>query len=224
MGSFDRFRQPEIPAWAGEIFEDGLSWRDTAPRLRVQLHSDQRLEAATFSLARNIADDLWLAVVLDQDTAILSITETMYLAWQQPADVVFERAIANLRAAVPAVLEHDPELPPPLVLSSNDSDYSSAAMYLDLPRIVGSTSHGALVMFPTRFTTAILPIDGQLSVEPVNTMLSGGQGLFIEGEGPLTPNLYWWRAGTLQHIPVITSKHIAAVVWPRELQMLMQTN
>ena len=222
MGLFDRFGQPEVPAWVNDDPGAGFAWEEAAPRLRVQLYNDERMEIAPHALSRALADDLWLAVVLDHDGSIVSIPDHMFELWNQHADVLFDRAIANLRANSPVFIERDPDSP--LLVVASDEEYGSAAGYLSLEQAIGNATHGALVMFPTRFTAGFLPIDGFIPPATVNELLSASHSVFTEGEGPLTPNLYWWRDGMLRHIPVIKSRQVAAVLWPQELQAMMRTN
>ena len=39
-------------------------------------------------------------------------------------------------------------------------------------------------------------------IAAVNTMLLLAQKMFVDGPGSITPELYWWRRGKLERLPV----------------------
>jgi hypothetical protein len=198
-----------------------LTWDDSAPRLRVQLYNGARVMPGT--LAREVANDLYLVVVLDSERSMARVQHDRLAAWQQSEDAVFERAIANLRASSIAVEWSAGSAPSPLLIAASDNDYGSAVTFLSLAERA-LAGHGALVIFATRFTTAVLPVGSSLSEQALAKMLAGAHALYETGEGPLSPRLYWWCDGKLAEIPTTTRPGDDGLLihWPPELEPLVR--
>lgn len=196
-----------------------MTWDEVAPSLRVQLYNDQR-HAAIPMIARRVAEDLWLALVLDTAEAIKILTDVVVAPWAQSEDVLFERAMANVMNDV-EVAPGPARVPPPLRICSSDDDYTAVAAYLTLDELVGKPRHGALVMFPTRYTASYLPIDEAVPAAPYQILLTGSRRNFEAGDGALTPNLYWWRDGELVSIPVLSVGENLVAMWPEPLKPML---
>ncbi len=208
--------------WAQEMHaQAAMTWDEVAPSLRVQLYNDERHSAMPMMIARRVAEDLWLALVADTDLAVTTLTDALVAPWRQSEDMLFERAIANVLNAVD-VTPSSARVPLPLQICSSGDIYTAVAGYLALDELVGETSHGALVMFPTRYTVSYLPIDGAVPATPYQVMVSGGRHNFNTGEGPLSSSLYWWRDGELSSVPMLAVGEALVAIWPDALTPMMR--
>ena len=61
--------------------------------------------------------------------------------------------------------------------------------------------HGALLAVPHRHSVMFYPIVGTDAVHAVQTMLPAAFGMFHEGPGSISPDLYWWRRDRIVHLP-----------------------
>lgn len=197
-----------------------LTWDAAAPALRVQLYNDER-HAGSNMVARAIAPDLHLALVIDGETSLMTVTPEMAAPWEKSDDDLFDRATANLYAALP-VQPAAARVPPPLQIISSNDDYTAAAAYLALSELVPAGSLGALVMFATRFTCAFIPLVDRLPADAFQALLAGTARLFPGGEGALTPNLYWWRDQQLTMVPLLDVAGAKVAMWPDELRGLLK--
>lgn len=61
--------------------------------------------------------------------------------------------------------------------------------------------HGGLVAMPQSHVLLFLPIVDVTVALAIGPLIALADGLFNKGPDSLTPNLYWWRGGSLMHLP-----------------------
>ena len=174
-------------------------WEDAAPLLRPQLYNDSRIEAVPTSVVRKLADDLWLGVVIDRPDSMVGVTRAQLEDWCISEDVLFARASANLDAAEVVVQMND--LHAPLVFGNSADDYGSVAMLERLPEMLGDHVKGALVGFPLRTASFVLPLATKPPAESVQRIIVATRSFFERPGTQVTPNLFWWSNGQLELIP-----------------------
>ena len=186
-----------IEAWVIRITTSSLqidvsmpeTWDEVAPQLRPQLYNDSRLQAAPRSVLRKLADDLWLGVVIDRPDMMFGVMRDNLEDWGVSEDVLFARASANLDAAdVPVQLN---ESQAPLVFGNADDEYGSVAMLERLPELLGDHEKGALVAFPLRTASFVLPLATKPSGDFVQRIVAASHTFFRKSGTQVTPNLFW---------------------------------
>lgn len=81
--------------------------------------------------------------------------------------------------------------------------------------------HGLLVGVPHRHTLIVYPIVDAGVAVALPTLAQIAAGLYAKGPGSLSPNVYWWRAGKLLHVPVTIDAKQIAVTPPPEFTALL---
>lgn len=65
---------------------------------------------------------------------------------------------------------------------------------------VGDCEHGVLVCMPFRHQVAVHEIRDASVVPSLNAMIGFARSGFEEGAAPLTPHVFWWRAGSFEQL------------------------
>jgi hypothetical protein len=150
----------------------GIGWEAAAPRLRVQIVNSRNV--TPYMIAYELADAVHLVVVLDSERSTMTLNEEAVASWGQSRDALFERAIVNLLADDVAITEREGAI----FAFESENDYASTVVYLGLDRIAACARHGALVVFPSKYWSAVLPIHDSISTQRMHRMLEAAREVF----------------------------------------------
>jgi hypothetical protein len=173
--------------------------------IRVRLYPEEIFAEVTFEvLRRPWAGEVVEAVCLDQPESVVIANREMADALGLSDDELFELGLANVRAeGLPP--DHDTlaadEGVDLEVLTGPSFFTATWARWVD-ELVPGIGPHGALVVVPQRHQVAVHPLcqmRGGL-VAPGRMLLFAHLGV-SEGVGPISPQLFWWRDGTVTHLP-----------------------
>ncbi|WP_416974515.1 immunity 49 family protein [Streptomyces sp. 4F14] len=187
----------------GESAEELL--RDAYVRL-LPVESITPEIAAGLTYAREVADGLVFAYALDGPTSVRVLTDGD--VERAGLEALGKAGYENL-ARVP--VEHDVvQAGEHTTLHSlyGDSPFiAGKALYLGetVRRVTGEPlpEHGALVAVPTRDNLVYHPIADGTVVEALNALARYALGAHQQGEGRLSPRVYWWYRGKLTSLTVI---------------------
>ncbi|WP_331717354.1 hypothetical protein [Yinghuangia sp. ASG 101] len=102
---------------------------------------------------------------------------------------------------------------------------SSRVLVLDelAERLSGETigPHGALVAMPSRHLLAFHPISGTDVLPSLNALATFAAHRYDEAPGPVSPYVYWWRAGRLVQLSERSEDGLAIMVG-REFQEVLE--
>ncbi|MFE6272205.1 hypothetical protein ACFVQ9_25830 [Streptomyces goshikiensis] len=157
-----------------------------------------------FTYLRTLAPDLLAGIVLDtpDNVRVLSDHEVALVEW----DTLLSAARANL-LATPS--DHNTvDLPGGAVLhilGHPDSVFaaSKALVFEEAVAAAGGPAlpaEGVLLTVPNRHNLVFYPLADSHVVEAVNALAQFGQGAYEDGPGPISPRVFWWRAGTLTSV------------------------
>ena len=126
------------------------------------------------------------------------------------AEDLFEIGLDNVRAeGRPEVQTFDLDKGARFFALVGDSFFTSSHALALGEVLVPPSEHGALVTIPHRHAVLFHPIVDMKAILAINSMIPVTFGMYQEGPGSVSPNLYWWRDGALTHLPTkVTSQSI----------------
>ncbi len=77
--------------------------------------------------------------------------------------------------------------------------------------------HGAIIAVPCDHTVLIHPIEGETSRRAIGTLVPIVRRIHADGPGSLSPQIYWWRDGSLVWIPTVFGGETNEVYLPAGL-------
>ncbi|MHC5904350.1 Imm49 family immunity protein [Streptomyces sp. S6] len=165
--------------------------------------------AADLTYTRVVADGLLFAYALDGPTSVRVLTDGD--VERAGPDALGRSGYENLMR-VP--VEHDVvEVGEQATVHSlyGDSPFvASKALYLGevARRVTGEPlpEHGALFAVPTRDNLVYHPIADGTVVDALNALAQYALGAYQQGEGQLSPRVYWWYRGKVTALTVIDEK------------------
>jgi hypothetical protein len=205
-GAADAFR-PEAGGEQGDRSRALVADAGPAPLLGdtyLRLIPDDYLPADAmggFRYLRPVADGLLEAIALDAPDSVRILND------QDVARVGLDTLRAAGRAnLVSEPVEYEtttrPEDGTPVHLVSGESMFvaSKALVLAELMRLtIGQepSDNGALVAVPSRHLLAYHPIADGRAVTALNDLASFAVSAYRDNPGPVSPRLFWWRAGAL---------------------------
>jgi len=171
--------------------------------LKLRLYADDYLESGIPMVYRPVAEGLVAVLVYDLPQSIATVPSDHLRAWRRTEDELFELALQNVRAA--GKLEHS-TVPLPqggaLELLTGVDNYFAATHLLCLEEHVAlPPAAGLLVGAPNRHGLVVHRIQGLEVMGALQALLGAIPGMYAEGPGSISPNLYWWREGALILLP-----------------------
>lgn len=175
-------------------------WATAAPLLRTRVVTEGSLLVEE-AVGRPFGDGLIEILVADAGGAVTPLSPTLVAGWDMPVDELLRRGRA-------AVLDH--ELPSvrsldlgPVTALVLETPTVFAAVHLNaLPAYADIGAAGALVALPTRHLVLVVTITGRSqALDAAQALLVNAELLEGESPAPLSPDLWWWRAGALVRLP-----------------------
>jgi hypothetical protein len=179
--------------------------------LRLRLYPDESMGGLTPSgdgpVLRRLAPGVLIGLVYDFPDSVASVSETQLADWRRPEAEVIDLAGANTLAEPP---------PPHDTLDTGDGatfetmlgdSFYVASRVLGLAQVLPSKiTNGALVGLPNRHALLWHPIEDLRVVRAMTAMAPLIQGLFRDGPGSISDQLYWSRDGELIHLPITANR------------------
>lgn len=167
------------------------------PSLRVRLYGEE--VAGPERVTWPVADGLTAALVFDLPTAVRTVSAEDAGRWGRSREELYAIGLANALKEPVEVEEVQLEGGGVVQALMGPSFFTSArALSLDVP---DDHPYGALVAVPHRHVVLVHVIAGLEVVRAINTMIVMTNGLFREGPGSISSDLYWSRGGTVRALP-----------------------
>lgn len=211
---------------------DGPSVLDTIPAetFRAQLYPrllpDEMAGNDGFDYARPLAEGLREVLALDLPESVMVLPRSSLEPFGDVA-ALRERALDNLRGLPVEAHETVEQEEGARVDVVMGESMFTASMVLTLdelvPRITGRglSTDGALVAVPFRHQLAFHAIRDRHVIAGLNTLAQFAAAGFEEGVGRITPDVYWWRAGSLTRLSAMDEDGIKIMV-DREFQAVLE--
>jgi len=143
------------------------------------------------------------ALVFDLPTAVRSVNRSESEGWNKTDEELFAIGLENLRRSdePPEISVHQLDDAGDLCTIGGDS-FMTATHALLLDEKSGFLGpHGGLVAIPHRHIVLCHPIRDLRVIPALQRMLQIARGMFVEGPGSITDQLYWYHRGQWTHIP-----------------------
>jgi len=179
-----------------------LKFDYVAERLRVRITPERLIEANAHAyVARALGDGLRITLAVDLPEHVVFVKPAELVEWNQTADALFERAMANTEAE-DELERYDIELEdaPSIAILAGGS-YFAASHALFLEKYVPHHPNGALIGVPDRHAITVLPLLGVRAFAAFGPMVRLAAARFAEEPGAITDQLYWRRGERWIRIP-----------------------
>lgn len=175
--------------------------------LKVRLYGSSFGEEAGDQLIhRPLTPGIEAAVVYDLPSTVRSVARGRLDAWGCTEDELFRTALDNVaREPPPEHRKIDVGNHVHVDALLGDSFFTTSHALRLEAFIGGPAPHGALLALPHRHAVLFHTIRDARVVTAINGLITMAFGMYQEGPGSLTPNLYWWREGKLLHLPTEVS-------------------
>ena len=191
---FETIHQAE--AEGREIQEKFSDFSKIAPYLAVRLYPDSYLEqvGADKAVASIDLEGTVTMLVLDLENAIRTVCTDDVKPWGKSNYELIRLGLNYVRQINDVEIE-DLELTEDVSVKimSGDSFFASTQILMleEFSPCLGL--YGSLVGVPHRHTAIIYPIQNLDVIKAVNVLIPLIKGLYNEGPGSISPNLYWYR-------------------------------
>lgn len=159
---------------------------------------------------RKPAPGLVETLVYDLPGSVRTVPPDHPLRWDEPLDRLFAIGLENIKAeGRPEIQSFDIDKGTKFFAIVGDSFFTSSHALLLDNYLDPRPEHGALVAIPHRHAVLYHPIVDLRILQAINSMIPVTFGMYQEGPGSVSPNLYWWRDGALSHLPTkVTSQSV----------------
>jgi hypothetical protein len=177
------------------------NWELARPNLRIRVYPPESVIAPDECFVWQLAPDLFAVVMYDLPTALFSVKQAAALPWGKSRDELWAVGLENMaREPAPKISNIGSDAIP--VLAIEGESYYTATHVVWLDRHVSiNPDLGAVVAVPSRHLLIAHPLRNLGAVVAINQIIIGAGSVFDSGPGSITPNLYWWRRGSLTHLP-----------------------
>ena len=152
-------------------------------------------------LGIDFAGDVFKTLIFDLPDSISWITPDQVDKWNKSLDELFEMGIQNIKNKYPLdisqqkfdefkiwFIQGDHFFTPNIVFDLNNQQ-----------KLIGSK--GSLIGIPHRHAVIIYPIENIEVVKAINTLIPVVNGMYEEGPGSVSNNLFWYQNGKFENLP-----------------------
>lgn len=184
-----------VDADADAAFDDFASVRSL---VKLRLYPPDYAEQGVDLVASRPIPETIAAVVLDLPQTIRTVTADNLAAWGRSCEEILDLALSNVRDAEPPARQELPMEEGGTLTAYLGDDFYVATRALLLPE---AGRFGSLVAVPHRHALIVHEISDRHVIHALQRMAVIAFGMFQEGPGSITPNVYWRRDGTFTLIP-----------------------
>ena len=184
----------------GDRFGDLEAVRD---RLKLRLHPRSMADSLPDAklVSWTITDDLMAVLSLDLPSSVVTVSSDVREGWAIGDRELFELARENVaRLDSPAVEDLSGEQGVALRALYGES-FFVASHLLHLAHFCDPPPLGLIAVVPHRHALLLHRIEDARVVLAINALLSMAHGMYLDGPGSLSDQLYWWRNGRLLRLP-----------------------
>ena len=185
---FDLIVDADLDSAAG--FDDFAAVR---PLVKLRLYPPDYAEQGVDLVASRPIPEVIAAVVLDLPQTVRTVTEENLKSWGRSREEIFDLALANVRAGEAPARQDVPLEEGGTLAAYLGDDFFTATHGLLLPE---AGAYGSLGGIPHRHALLVHDIADRTVVNALRRLALIAFGMFQEGPGSITPNVYWRRGGT----------------------------
>lgn len=198
-----------------------LSFEEASPLLRIRLYPIGFLPDTFGIVTWPISPSFQTVLTVDMPDSVQSVNRDALEKWgfagtdQELFDLALSQTWSNESVLVETMQGANQV---PIRVVSGDSFFSATHALLLDRYVIPADPNGVLLAIPHRHTFAFHPIgDGSKVDDAIATLLPMGRGMFSEGPGSITPELFWWCDGSFTVLSVSEEQGRAVVQLPEEL-------
>lgn len=171
--------------------------------LKVRLYPEDASEAMdrAHAVFRPSFDRVIEALVYDFPNTVATVHTDHVKAWGRPPEEIFGLGLSNVRSSGKLTPQAFPLEEGGSLEALTGESFFTATHALLLDDYIGAAEHGALVAIPHRHTVLFHRIENLTAVRAIQALLIAGFGMYQEGPGSISPELYWWRGGRYTLLP-----------------------
>lgn len=190
-----------------EIFQDISNYQTMKKYLAVRLYPLDYL-TSTGEDGLFYKEDLkgiLTVLVLDLPSTVLILKPEDAEKWKISKEDLFEVGFRNTftNNKVEITQEKFVENAVLWTIGSETNLFASAYIYeiSKYPKMIGK--YGSIISIPHRHIVLVHPINNMSTVKALNQMMIISDGLFKEGPGSISKNIYWYNKGKFTNLPYI---------------------
>lgn len=171
--------------------------------LKVRLYPRDYLRAVGDALVyRELAGDVLQVLVFDLPNTVSTVQASQARGWKRSEDELFALGLDNVKAEgkLPISGVANPQGGAVSALLGDSFFAASHALFLS-DYLTPATSYGAIVSMPHRHVVLFHPIVDLSIVSAITRMVTMAHGLYREGPGSISPEIFWWRDGNFMLLP-----------------------
>lgn len=180
----------------------GTDWEEARPYLKVRLyppelaHQGQLVYWAPF-------EGVIAALVYDFPDSVGSVAPDHVKHWGVERQELFRIGLDHVRQSAPPADENVDlgDGAAVRLLSSEDHFTATRVLFLE-EHLQPVPELGAVVGVPHRHAIVYHPIVDEMVLPAVMAMIPIVRGMFQEGPGSISPELFWWQPGRFVRLPV----------------------
>jgi hypothetical protein len=199
-GHFDTLFDPSDGVAAEAIAAD---WSRAQGFVKLRLYRPDGLPPEASIVAWPMAAGLLAVVTLDMPSTVVTVRKEDRARWPVDDGALYRRALDNVRADGRLTIStNDIGDGASIQLIGSQSFFAASHVLFLEDYLGGPMPYGALVAVPHRHCVLFHPIVDMRVIKAVNTMIPVAAGMFHEGPGSITSQLFWWRSpGAFLHLP-----------------------
>ena len=172
------------------------------PHLKLRLYPrDTFVDQERDFVIRDVADDLCAVLCFDLPSNVVTVNAGALDRWACSADDVWYQALANLRRTEHSDVENIDVGGAVLATLTGDSFFVASNLLLLGDYLAKDLPWGALAAVPNRHTLVFHAIADSSALRAIDAMVVMANDMCAEGPGSISPNLFWWRDGSLRTLP-----------------------
>ena len=191
------------------------------PLLKVRLYpGTYPVDAAVHSVP---VPGIVAVLVYDLPNSVASVPVNHAKGWGRPDDELFRIALENVRAGGP-LESHLTDIADGVVVHAllGQSFFTAThSLFLDDYVRAADAPHGALVGIPHRHAILFHPILDRRALRAAQSLIPATFGMFQEGPGSVSHEVYWWREGRFTLLPARVTARAVEFAPPPEFVALL---